>query len=80
MGDTYLQAAGTRPALWGLRNRERAQIADQRVETRQKGVSSVKEGGSLRCRAVRRGMEDPGAGKNARGQEASDDIATPEAP
>ncbi|KYN32109.1 hypothetical protein ALC56_13487 [Trachymyrmex septentrionalis] len=51
-----------------------------RVETRQKGVSSVKEGGSLRCRAVRRGMEDPGAGKNARGQEASDDIATPEAP
>jgi len=50
------------------------------VETRQKGVSSVKEGGLLRCRAVRRGMEDPGAGKNARGQEASDDIATPEAP
>ncbi|KYM78844.1 hypothetical protein ALC53_10715 [Atta colombica] len=30
--------------------------------------------------SLRRGMEDPGAGKNARGQEASDDIATPEAP
>jgi len=51
-----------------------------RVETRQKGVSSVEEGELLRCRGVRRGMEDPGASKNARGQEASDDIATPEAP
>lgn len=34
-----------------------------RVETRQKGVSSAEEEGSLRCRGVRRGMEDPGGGQ-----------------